>query len=49
MATQNFSAEVVRTIGGMGGVPPMVTLAAAHIVLLRVARLSFTRSLSGAP
>ena len=23
MATQNFSAEVVRAIGGMGGVPPM--------------------------
>ena len=29
MATQNFSAEVVRTIGGMGGVPPMGTAAAA--------------------
>ena len=26
MATQNFSAEVVRTIGGMGGVPPMQSL-----------------------
>ena len=29
MATQNFSAEVVRTIGGMGGVPPMGTAAPA--------------------